>query len=238
MNILQICQLVCYESNIPAPSAIVASTDPSVLQLRYLYIATGEDLLSRRCWTFLKKTHSFTTSSGDGAYALPSDFFSSIIDTEWDQTNSWKLQGQLNDSVWNERLYGYASVDNVSAFRIFGLPSSDQFQIDPTPGSTDLTLSFDYISNAWVRSSSNTYSSAVSADTDSSVFSDRLMKLGLKMKFYESKGWDYSKILAEFEKQIDVESGRFFKGKRISAEGRYLTYSGLDPNVPDGSWSI
>jgi hypothetical protein len=238
MNILQICQVVCYECNIPAPSAIVASTDPSVLQLRYLYLAVGEELVSRRCWSFLKKTHSFTTSSGDGAYALPSDFYSSILDTQWDRTDRWRMRGEFSDSAWNERLYGYAYVNNITAFRIFGLPSSDQFQVNPTPGTTTLTLSFDYISNAWVRSNSDTYSNAVAADTDSSVFSDRLMKLGLKMKFFESKGWEYSKILNDYEAQINVEAGRFFKSNRISSEGRLLAYSGLNPNIPDGSWSI
>lgn len=234
MNLKDLIQTLCYELNIPAPTSFVGATDPAALQLLTLYNSVARDLLARKPWPYLKKTHSFTTSNGVNSYALPTDFYASLFDTQWDTTNKIQLNGPMSDSEFNRRLYGYASVDNQLAFRVFGHPSLNQFVVDPTPGTTTLTLKFDYISKSWVINAGGGILSAIEADTDSAVFSDDIMIKGLKYKWLQAKGLEFEVYREEYEAAVDMEISRYFGAKKIDMGGLSMW---PQPNIPEGNWS-
>ena len=156
MNVLELIQAGCYQAGIDAPSSVVTSPGPRELQLRNLFYATGRELRTTRIFPQLKRKYTFNLQSGREFYQLPQDFYSSLFETQWDVSQGWPLDGPMTDAMFNWRLYGYASLENVVGYRIFGPDinpngSQGQFQINPIPGATNTDeITFDYISKTWL----------------------------------------------------------------------------------------
>jgi hypothetical protein len=128
-----------------------------VLTLTELFYATGKELRSWNIWPQLKRKHSVLLQAGRNQYQLPGDFFSPLPSTTWDQQNRWEMRGPMGDSAYNYRSYGYVTVENRKAFRVFGpdintASTQGQFMIDPVPGaaSAGQMITFEYISKSWL----------------------------------------------------------------------------------------
>ncbi len=155
-SVLSIVQNFRYRTNLSAPTTLIGSTDPDVLQLVHLLNAVCEELRQAKVWAVQKKRHSFSTVSGQANYVLPQDFYSQILRTQWNQTENNPLIGPSSDAMFNCLLYGNSPSSINYTYRIFGSdtnPNSStagndslsQFEVSPTPSSVQ-TLSFDYIS--------------------------------------------------------------------------------------------
>lgn len=156
-TVLELVQAACYETSIPAPSTLVNVTDVGTLQTLHLFYATGRELRQARCWPQLKKNYSVVIQSGRTQYYLPQDFYAGLTDTYWDQGNRWQMQGPMGDGQWNYRLYGYVTIENRKAFRIWGPDINQssgrgQFLLNPTPGDTQagILCTFEYLSKSWL----------------------------------------------------------------------------------------
>lgn len=156
-TVLQILQRAAQEQGLPVPSSIVGSTVNSTIQLTNNFYATGRELREQKWWPPLKKKWTIRMNSGQDKYPLPQDFFAAIPETNWDRNNRWQMLGPMSDSMWNLRLYGYITLQNRKAFRVFGPdinPNSGggQFEINPTPGDGEqgLQLTFEYLSQSWL----------------------------------------------------------------------------------------
>lgn len=155
MNVLQSIQAYCYESNLKAPSVVVASTDPNHLQLLHLLYAVGRDLRERFNYPTLKKRYSFVTVADQDSYELPGNFFRLINSTAWDVTGSWQLDGPRDDSSIVQRDLGniasginysfrvIGAVDQVSTNAEFGT-SGGYVELAPAP-SEARTISLEYV---------------------------------------------------------------------------------------------
>lgn len=239
-DVLTIVQNFMKESGIsPVPSTLLSPTDANTIQIIALFHAVCRDLRQAKCWPQMKKTHSFTTSAADLAYALPTDFYCSIIDTYWDTTNRWKMAGPLTDSKYNELLYGYAVFSNFTYFRVFGQQGTDQFQLQPDPG-TGRVLKFDYMTKNYMATGASpyTWSEAIVANTDLVSFDDDLIILGLKAKWRQIKGLDFASFQAEFANKVDAAQARWQGNKKTSMYATDGFLAGLYPNVPEGSWTL
>ena len=84
---------------------------------------------------------------------------------------------------WEWLTSGYISTGPRVRYRIFG----SYFQIWP-PQATQHYLGFEYISNAWAASAAGVAKTSFTVDTDTCIFPDRLMVLGLKHKYFQAKG--------------------------------------------------
>lgn len=153
---LSLIQSVCYEMGIPAPSTLVSVTDATRLQYLNLFYATGRELRQARWWPQLKRKFTVNLQSGRSQYYLPSDFYAALPQTQWDQGNKWELLGPMSDREWNYRLYGYITIENRKAYRVFGPDlnengSRGQFEINPVPNTVlnGTPLTFEYISRSW-----------------------------------------------------------------------------------------
>lgn len=169
LTVLQLVQACSYEHNLPPPSTL-STTDASINQFIYLLKATGRELVALRCWPQLKKSYTIFLQSNRSNYQLPQDFYSAIPNSSWDQGNKWQMQGPLGDAHWNYRLYGYVTLENRKAFRVFGPdinPNDNlgQLQISPIPGDAeqDISITFDYISKSWLLPPSWSAGATISA---------------------------------------------------------------------------
>lgn len=168
-TVLQLVQQACYEAGYPVPSALAAATDAANLQYLNLLYAVGRELRRSRVWSQLKRSYSFNLVQGRTQYQLPEDFYAGLASTSWDQENRWEMRGPSTDGMWSYRTYGYVTVENRKAYRVFGpdINTSDsrgQFWINPTPGpdSGGTAITFDYISKTWIVPPSWAASTAVS----------------------------------------------------------------------------
>jgi len=169
MGILLISQQFAAQVNLPPPASLIAQTDPATLQIASLITAVSRDLRQDRSWPQQKKTHSFTTTTGRTRYPLPIDFFSALLETEWNRTTARPLLGPMTDAGFNQRLYGAFRLNSEIAYRIFGPDfnpntAGGQFNIDPAPASGEI-LSFDYVSSNLFQPPDWTPSTVVAASS-------------------------------------------------------------------------
>lgn len=180
---------------VTANSAIITNI-PSTATLSARYQATGNGLLQNDQILTVDSPTQVTmvfqaTSSGTAVpitfsqtqYAMPADYDRQIDRTHWDKTQHWQMIGPETAQQWEWLTSGYISSGPRVRYRIFG----DFFQIWPPQGSQHY-LGFEYISKAWAASAAGVAKNSFTVDTDTCIFPDRMMVLGLKDHYYASKG--------------------------------------------------
>lgn len=235
-SILSLITSACRRTNLPVPSSLVTSPTDAALQYLENFYQVGEDLLSRGPWPQLKKTHTFTTTATD-EYALPSDFWTFSLDTQWDTTNHWKLRPQT-DAGFNEELYWFGPSSNRTSFRIFGSSATGAkkpFIINPV--NSGLDFSFDYISNSYIYDATGaTAKSTVSVDTDITVFPDTLIIAGWRYYWLDKKGQDTTATYDLYERLIARTMSKDFGPLKSSRSPRFDEERFF--NTTDGDWNV
>jgi hypothetical protein len=202
---LAIIQDAAREMSLAAPSSAASSSDLTAQQLFAHYNALGRMLVSRRGWVQLFKEYPFNTAVGTVSYALPADFKRPVTQTEWDRVAQSMLRGPASKQEWQ-----FIRSAGVSS----GLSWSPQFKLlVDTAGNKVLTLasapvdiralSFWYISKNWVFDASSQGKDKATADDDTAVFPDPLMVAGVKLRFFQAKGFDTTSLAADFQTALD-----------------------------------
>jgi hypothetical protein len=232
-TVLEVVQDAALEMGLAQPNSALANpNDLTALQLAALYNATGEMLVKRRVWRELLSTHTFTTVNGQDAYDLPADFARSISQTEWDRTNRWPLVGPETAQQWQWVKSGVLSTGPRERFQLQG----NQIVLFPVPGATVLTLVFSYVSKWWVRDSGGQAKAKATADDDTCIFDDRLMTAGVKLRFFQAKGFDTTSFAADFQSLLDDALGQD-AGAPILSLARQPAFPLITIyNLPDGNW--
>lgn len=129
-------------------------------------------------------------------YSMPTDYDAQIDATHWDKSKHWMMLGPETAQQWEWLISGYISTGPRIRYRIFG----GYFQIWPAVGSAEV-LGFEYMSKGWAESATGTVQNSFLADSDTCIFNDRLMVLGLKNKYFQVKGFGdvYS---SDFENEL------------------------------------
>jgi hypothetical protein len=241
---LSIVQSVCRRINHPVPTTLVSVTDPDELQMLELLYAVCEELRQARCWTQLKRKHTFTTVDDQATYPLPADFYAPILGTHWNTDEDSMFVGPESDSQFAGKIYGTETATRNFSYRIFGgaenpaTTTSGQMELSPTP-SSEIDCAYEYITRTFILP--NTYAfpttpqEAVAADTDLVVFDDDLVKLGLRAKVLEDRGGDYAGPAAEFKAKINQAVNRY-KGSYVGSFSRRRSRSNIV--IPYKGWDI
>lgn len=233
MTLLQLVQQACREMAQPIPNAVATATDEQTMQMYGLMTALGQELAEiDHDWQRLIELHTFTTD-GTGTASLPSDFLRPINGTWWDRTQDWKLREGMMPQGWrwlNES--SLANASPIASLRIAG----NAINYYPTTN-TGNTFVFDYIRNTWVIDGDDSSEKATfTKDTDTCIFRDRLMVNGLKLKFFEIKGFDTSIQTRDFARSLEsalAEQG----APTLSIAGQNLGARLLDyGNLPDAGY--
>lgn len=145
MDAVTLIQTAAYRIGIPAPATYGANS-----RLLYLLYGVAEELRSLKTWPQQKRTYSFTTTASRASYPVPADFYATLEDTGFNQTQHWRLVGPVSDGDWNYYLYGPGSGIISFRTRIFGPDANQntlggQMQLNPTPSDTQ-TVSYEYLS--------------------------------------------------------------------------------------------
>jgi len=133
------------------------------------------------------------------AYDLPPDFETITDRTQWDKTKHWEALGPESAQQWQWLKSGYISTGPRIRWRIL----DNQFQIWP-PMNTQEYLGWEYRSKGWARSSTGAIKNSFTADTDTTVFDDRLMVLYTKLKYFQVKSFDTTSLNQDYMRYLSV----------------------------------
>lgn len=146
------------------------------------------------------------SGSGNGAivlaqtaYSLPTDFESITNRTQWDKTKHWEALGPEDPQQWQWLKSGYISTGPRIRWRIL----DNQFQVWP-PMNTNEYLGWEYKSKGWARSATGEVKNSFTADTDTTVYDDRLMVLGTKLKYFQVKSFDTTALSQDYQRYMSV----------------------------------
>jgi len=167
-------------------------------------------------------------------YSSPSDFDRQINRTQFDKSKRWEMLGPESAQQWQWLKSSYIATGPRVRYRLLG----NYFQIWPLL-STNEYLGFEYISNKWVTSSGTTTGpdkTSFTVDTDTCVYPDRLMVLGIKLKYFSIKGFDTTDIRRDYEDQLSLakihDSGAATLSFSPRPSGVLVGYE----NIPDSNY--
>ena len=132
-------------------------------------------------------------------YPLPADFETITDNTHWDKTKHWQMLGPEDAQQWQWLKSGYISTGPRIRWRILG----NQFQIWP-PYNTKEYLGFEYRSKGWARSATGAIKNSFTADTDTTIYDDRLLVLGTKLKYFQIKSFDTTALQQDYFRVLNV----------------------------------
>lgn len=202
MSLLSIIQDTAGRLGIGRPGAVIGASDTLAAQLLSILIEECEELLSKNEWQALIQPGSFVTTSGPLFSApLPVDYDRLTYGSDlWNRSKTQTLLGPCSAPEWQELL-----ARNVSQY-----PQRYRFisgALAVWGASAGETITYEYVSNYHVRSSTGTVQPTFQADTDTSVLPDRLLKLGLRWRFKQAKGLDYGEDMATYERELERMAG-------------------------------
>jgi hypothetical protein len=182
-------------------------------------------------WQALVKEATFTTVATEiqGALATIAPNCKYIInDTIWNRTQQRPICGSLDAKDWAVRKGWLVSGGFYQEYRLKG--GNISFIPIPTAGET---CAFEYQSSAWTTNGS-TFSTAFTADTDTSLLDEELLRLGLIWRWRAAKGFDYSEDFREYEVAVSEAIARDTP-KQTIVLGR-KSHGLLDVNVQEGNY--
>jgi len=151
-------------------------------------------------WRELTKEDTFVTD-GTGSYIIGTDIVTDgdfehfTSDTMWDRSNTTRVE-ILNARQWQTLVSGVISSAGVQRFaRTRGK------DLIMSPDASGDTLAFEYLSNFWVESTGGTAKAAFTVDTDTALYPEHLLELGLTMKILQKKGLPWASDMDAFERE-------------------------------------
>jgi len=234
-------QFLITTGNVTQNSAVVTGI-PSTTGLSAYYMLSGTGInqdtyiLSVDSSTQVTLTQAASASGtgvtlnfGQTIYPLPSDFDRQIDRTHYDKSKRWEMLGPETAQQWEFLKSSYISTGPRMRYRFIG----GNFQIWPNI-TTNEYLGYEYVSNGWVNQST-TPQSSFTADTDTCIFPDRLMVLGLKLRFFEVKGFDSTAYYRDFYQQLNVAKANDGGSMTLSMAPKMSSVLIGFENIPDGS---
>ncbi len=183
LTLLAMCQRALYEkAEFAVPATIIGNTDPSALRLRYLADRTGRFFHRNYFWQKLMQVYTFPTVASTSTYALPSDYQRMVNLTQWDRTTFAPLKGPVSAVEFETMRSG--AIAAAAGLRSYWRLAANLFEMYPTPSSVR-TIAYQYIGLYWIAAtgSSTATKEYFTVDTDTCIFDDDLMVLGIKEHF-------------------------------------------------------
>lgn len=200
---IQVIGQAAAELGLPVPTSAVTSRNATVVQLLALLNAAGYELMHAFEWGVLNRKAIITTNSTDSEYDLPSDFGKMINQTIWSSNSLQQVHGPMSPQKWEMYNEGIGGTDPFIGFRI----SNNKISFYPQPSAGEVT--FEYISNGWVRQYLNptVYSTSITNDLDTPLFDYMLLVKFLKLKMWSAKGLDTIALENEFFTMFNMITG-------------------------------
>lgn len=234
MSLLTIIQGAAKELKLVAPTTVIASTDPNAPQLLALANKEGKELVRRFDWQALQKEATFATVALEQQTTLAAigaaDFDHVIDETMWNRSQNWRVLGPLRPDEWQRKKASAAQAAIGNWFRIRG----DAILFYPTPTAGE-NIYFEYISKNWCQSQSLTGQDTWTADTDTALIDEEVIRLGIVWRFRKAKGFDYGEDFRTYEAALESLFGGDAGNSAVDMVGEPEM---IGAHLPEGSWNI
>lgn len=220
----------------PATVAFLNTNGAANFQVQGLGVIQSTQVVSALGTTVT--INSAATGDGNGQYTfgqvmytLPSGFDRITDRTQYDKSKRWEMLGPETPQQWQWLKSSYISTGPRIRWRIMG----QKFQIWPLT-STNEYLSFEYISSNWAQSASGAGQTSMVQDSDTCIFPDRLIVLGLKKKYFEVKGFDTSAFQRDYDMQLNIAKANDAGSPTLSLAPRTANVLIGWENIPDANY--
>ena len=220
----------------PATVAFINSKGATNFQVQGLGVIQSTAVVSALGTTVT--INSAATGDGSGQYtfgqvkySLPNGFDRITDRTQYDKSKRWEMLGPESPQQWQWLKSSYISTGPRIRWRIMG----QEFQIWPLT-STNEYLSFEYISNTWATSAAGVPQSQFIQDSDTCIYPDRLIVLGLKKKYFEVKGFDTTAFQRDYDMQLNIAKANDAGSATLSLAPRTANVLIGWENIPDANY--
>jgi hypothetical protein len=201
MSLLTICNAIADTTSGPRPATIASNTNPEAQSYLRSVTKVGLRLMKLYPWNALRKEAAI---SGAGAETLipeasmPSDFDRFMPETFWNRSSTVLLSGPVPAARWATlKAQGYFGDEIYFTYR-----GGDVLAL-PTVGS-GASLTFEYISNEYIRSSGGDAQSTWQADSDTSLIDEELIALAATYDWLSSEGLPAEQAFLAFRDYFDM----------------------------------
>lgn len=243
MNLLQIAQEFCGRAGLDVPTAVAASTDLGIIQIKGLANEVLTDITNRgESWPMLQKEATFVTvaaeSQGAIATIAPYGFKYPIPETIYDRTNKRPLFGPRSASDWQQRK-AMLFTGPFYSFRFW----QGNIYMQPTPAA-GATIAFEYASDMAVQGPTSAtvstliYKKRFTNDADVFLLDEDLLLLGLRWKWKKEKGFAFVTEKQDYEAALAQAMGNDSAAGELNMGGEQS--SDIKPGiyVPLGNWPV
>ncbi len=232
MSLLTMVQDCATKIGISRPSTIVGNSSIEVVELLAFAQEEGAELVKRGDWGILQKEYTFATTATETQTNFSvSDLDHFIDETHWNRSRRLPLFGPLNPQEW-QNVKAFTTSPVKDSFRYRG----GLFLLNPVPAAGE-NIYGEYVSKNFCQSSGGTGQDAWAADTDTGVLSERIMGLGVIVRFKAAKGLDFATDLAKYETQVLTALEKDKPSRTVDMSGDGMR---RQPGVvvPDGNWNV
>lgn len=235
MTLLELVQAFCRRTNIDVPTAVMSSTNEQINQIHALLQEEGDDLVTRGDWQQLvnEATHTTVATESQGAITtIASNGFDRFKpNTFWDR--SLNLPVYIVDGTDWQQIKGTSVTGPRYQARIRG----NNLIVNPTPTAGN-TWAFEYVSKNWILDDDGSTQKAIFAeDTDTPLFPDHVIMLGLRWRWKKEKGLEYAEDFRAYEAALKQALG----GNGIRRTLNMSSYApSINPRIviPEGNWNL
>lgn len=172
-------------------------------------------------------------------YPEPSDFDRFLNRTWWDRTNRWELLGPDSPQLDQWHRSGIIATGPRRHFRqLGGLPNNYRLWPPPAEITSPIQIVFEYLSNSAVFTSgvltSGPTSYQFTNDADIPALDSRAVIMGVKWRFWHQKGFDWTRMRADYDNYVDRLAGRDGGKETLQMAKRQNPIFISPANVQDG----
>ena len=178
-------------------------------------------------------TVALTFSTQD--YALPSDYDRMVSDTNFDRTNFWSNIGPKSSQEWQYLNSGLISISPRFRWRLYG----NKIRFFSAPAAV-YNMVFEYVSTYTVLATVGTSPTKAkfTVDTDTCIFPDDLVILGIKAYWYRAKGLSWQDTWQEFTDTASTAAAQDGAPPRLSLSPQFGEFLLTPESIPDGNWTL
>lgn len=215
-----------------AVSAVVASTDPQIVQLLALLNEEGQTLAEETDWQALTAEATFTTAATEtqGALSTIAPGCKFIInDTIWNRTLRMPVFGPDSPQLWQQQQAMYYA-GPWNQYRVRG----GNIIFVPVPTAAQ-SCYFEYVSKNWVTLAAGGTASAFAADGDTALLDEQLLEMGLIWRWKQVKGLDFDADYKKYERRVYNAKARDASRATLNLAGNQNDFPAI-VIVPAGNW--
>ncbi len=232
MTLLTIVQQVCRLTGLRVPTEVVDSDDTQVQQLYALANEEGHQLATSFEWQALNLEHTFTTvATEEQPTALPDDLDHMLPNTINNRTTRLTVIGPITPQLWQ----AIKTQPQLNRVYLCFRERDGSVLITPTPDAGD-EIAYEYVTKNWALAANSDPKEEFTADTDTTLLSERLIALGVRWRFLSAKNLDYAEVFRTYETELQKVQARDGGSTMLNMTGS--TSWGLYgfPNLPLGNF--